>query len=365
MSPDPVVPPSRLDVLDAFRAIAVFGVFAVHFPDMIVGDLMDTGELGVRLFFVLSGFLITSLLLRDRRLIEAGSLSHGAALRGFFIRRCFRILPACYAGLAAAWLVSLDGARDSWVWHASFLSNQYVLQAGHWVGSLSHFWTLALEFQFYLAWPFAILLLPRRGLPALIALCVIAGPLARAFSPLWGAPPDFVHLVTFGSVDLFACGAALAFWRNTPGRLADHPAERLAGLLLFPLLGLSLALALKSLGPPSPVGRAVSGLVMALAFTALLAVSTRPTPPAWVRWLAGRRLLLRIGVISYGLYVYHNLMHWAAPRACLRLFGNSYPTQPFLYTGVLLVATFLAALASWHLLESPFNRLARRLTTKP
>lgn len=355
--------PQRVAVLDALRAFAVAGVIGVHYPGLVVGDYIDTGTLGVRLFFVLSGFLITGLLLRDRRLIETGELSASRAVRDFFVRRLLRIAPAYYLALGAAWLVAMNDIRSSWPWHAAFLSNQQIIALGHWPGSLSHLWTLALEFQFYLAWPWALLFLPRRLFPSMIAVCLVIGPASRWASPEWGVPASLAHLVTTGSLDFFAWGAAVAWYRDRD-RLSAPRLDRIGGLLLPGLLLASIVLAAR-LPWSFPVHRlhAFAGIVMGAAFAALLAVCTRPEPPRWAVWLGSRRWLVRMGVVSYGIYLYHNLMHWVAPRACLRLFGNSYPSQPLLYTGVMFVALSVLTFASWRFMEAPLNRLARRLTT--
>lgn len=353
----------RLEVLDALRALAVAGVFCVHFPGLVIGDFVDTGALGVRLFFVLSGFLITGIILRERDRIDGGGLRLLPALRSFYLRRLFRIAPAFYLALAAAWVVSLDDIRVSWPWHAAFLSNQYIIEIGRWPGSLSHLWTLALEFQFYLVWPVALFLLPRRVFPWLIGTCLVLGPLARWAAPAWGVPTDFAHLTTAGSLDFFGWGASVAWMRNS-ARDRVRGMETIAARLLPWLLAAAFLLAGRwPWTLPMNVVHAGAGFVMAAASAALIATCTRTAPPSWAGWLARRNLLVYLGAMSYGLYLYHNLMHWVAPRACLRLFGNSYPEQPLLYTAVLLASTLAVSAASWHFLESPLNRYSRRHTT--
>ena len=352
----------RWDVLDTLRALAVAGVFCVHFSGLYIGDYVDTGTLGVRLFFVLSGFLVTGLLLRDRRQIEAGRLRRGRAIVSFYLRRLFRIAPAYYLSLALAWALSLEDMRDSWPWHVSYLSNQHIIALGRWPGVLGHLWTLSLEFQFYLVWPLALIFLPRRSLPWLVFACILLGPASRWASPSWGVSTELAHLVTTGSLDFFGCGALVAWWRDrkSPG----HAAGILAARALPWLIAASVLLALRRFNPAdSGALRAIGGLVMACAFASLMAVCTRPSPPAWARWLGERKLLVRIGAISYGLYLFHNLMHWAAPRVCLRLFDDSYPDAPPLYPSVLIALSFVSALTSWFLVEAPLNRFARRFAT--
>src|SRR5262249_12031366 len=127
-------------------------------------------ELGVETFFVLSGFLITGILL-DNRSQELRSL----VLKQFYIRRFLRIFPVFYVVLSVALLMDATGIRSTWMWHAGYVSNIYFYLHG-WLGSLSHFWSLAVEEQFYIVWPLFILVIPSRWLAPGILLTMLAAP---------------------------------------------------------------------------------------------------------------------------------------------------------------------------------------------
>ncbi|RUU12827.1 acyltransferase, partial [Mesorhizobium sp. M7A.T.Ca.TU.009.01.3.2] len=158
--------------LDALRAIAVTMVLYSHF---FAEGPSFWGHIGVRLFFVLSGFLITRLLLEAR---SATEFETGPALRSFYIRRMLRIFPPYFAVLGFVWLVDLDQSRGSLVWHALYLSNFWYALHNNWnPWVLGHFWSLSIEEQFYLAWPLVVLLAPRRRFEA-ICIAVIALSLA-------------------------------------------------------------------------------------------------------------------------------------------------------------------------------------------
>jgi peptidoglycan/LPS O-acetylase OafA/YrhL len=132
--------------LDSLRAIAVIGVMVHHFwpnGEVLLG--LTTGFLGVQLFFVLSGFLITGILLRARDVVAAGLQSTTSAIRQFYIRRLLRIFPLFYRMLAVAWIVGLPEVRDSLPWHLTYATNVYFVHIEDWHGSVSHLWSLAVE----------------------------------------------------------------------------------------------------------------------------------------------------------------------------------------------------------------------------
>ncbi|RUX02716.1 acyltransferase, partial [Mesorhizobium sp. M2A.F.Ca.ET.037.01.1.1] len=161
--------------LDALRGVAVTLVLYSHF--LAPGGSSFVGHLGVRLFFVLSGFLITRLLLDAR---DTSAFASGPALRSFYARRMLRIFPPYFAVLALAWFAS-EQSRPSLAWHALYLSNFWYARQNDWTPwLLCHFWSLSIEEQFYLAWPLIVLLAPRRRIEA-IAIGVIAFSLAYRF----------------------------------------------------------------------------------------------------------------------------------------------------------------------------------------
>src|SRR4029453_1573433 len=143
--------------LDALRFFAILGVIVTHdwYPDplpWIFRDL-DPGHVGVRLFFVLSGFLITGILLRCRRRAEEQEHRRSVLTRRFYARRFPRIYPLSYAVLAVNIFVGIEPTRLLWPWLVSYTTNIYISVHHQWIGPAGIFWTLAVEEQFYLLWP--------------------------------------------------------------------------------------------------------------------------------------------------------------------------------------------------------------------
>src|SRR5438874_1438183 len=145
--------------LDGLRAFAVFGVLIQHFLSFEM-----PGFLGVRLFFVLSGFLITGLLLDSRNLVESGLSTYGEQLKRFYARRMLRLYPPLLVFIAVCLVLDLGRMRSDWPWHATYLSNVYLIfiRPRQNLFPVHILWTLSIEEQFYLAWPLFILFAPRR-----------------------------------------------------------------------------------------------------------------------------------------------------------------------------------------------------------
>ena len=139
-----------LPELDTLRALAVTGVIVHHYVPAHELGILAIG--GVELFFVLSGFLITRLLLAARREVERGRQHRAAALGRFYARRALRIFPLYYLVVAVLAAVDLPPAREILPWLLTYTLNFHMASRGY-VDHFAHFWTLAVEEQFYLVWP--------------------------------------------------------------------------------------------------------------------------------------------------------------------------------------------------------------------
>jgi peptidoglycan/LPS O-acetylase OafA/YrhL len=362
----PTTPLRHMAQLDGIRALAAGMVVCYHFWGP-ARQYVHLGGIGVRVFFVLSGFLITGILLRSRARLDSGQTPAGVALRRFYIRRVLRIFPLYYFALAIAWYARVSGAREGMVWHATYLSNVHFFLAnavhpGHWGGRVAHLWSLAVEEQFYLLWPWVILFAPRRWLPGIALGMAAVGPVFRyiVFSITGN---DITSMLPLGCVDSLALGAYLAMtvlpeYKSHPlvrpigaavlwsGLLllgASQAAEQTDGFWAFRIVSFDLAVALAGVWL---VARAAEGM----------------------GGLAGKVLELSplryLGTISYGIYVYHLMLPELLPRVARRL---GYPdlfaplvdqSLPFLiFYGA---ASIAVAAVSWHLFEGPINRLKAR-----
>jgi peptidoglycan/LPS O-acetylase OafA/YrhL len=170
--------------LDSLRALAVLSVSLLHFtpdvPNSFASSLKPIYLLfhGVPLFFVLSGFLITAILLRCRDIIRSNNQSVGFTLRRFYIRRFLRIFPIYYLTLFVTALI-FKQVRSAFFWHLTYTTNIMVFLRDAWDTTSTHFWTLSMEEQFYIIWPCIILLAPKKHLLKAILATVLLAVISR------------------------------------------------------------------------------------------------------------------------------------------------------------------------------------------
>ena len=345
--------------LDALRAFAVFAVMVHHFWPAATFNL-PLGFVGVQLFFVLSGFLITGILWPAREAVQGGTWTAWTVFRRFYIRRFLRIFPLFYGTLALLCLLGVAEVRDSLPWHVSYLSNFYFAKLGWFPNHINHLWSLAVEEQFYLVWPFVIVLTPRRFLLATLIAIAAIGPAYRWMGGLLDVDWMWTFTPPFANVDSLALGGILAYAWATEGTASVSLRARMAwvgGWIGTPLvIGLSaLSVLHVSLGMAHAV---FEYTIWAMFFVWLIDGAGRG-----FRGVSGRvlelRPLLYLGQISYGLYVFHPLAIGLA-RWSFAQIGRPYPDQPALMFLLLVAGTIAIAACSWHVYERPLNNLKRR-----
>jgi peptidoglycan/LPS O-acetylase OafA/YrhL len=340
-------PAAYLPQLDGLRAVAVACVMAFHFIPW-VDRYAPLGTMGVRLFFVLSGFLITGILLswRGRPL--------AVATRVFYLRRALRIFPLFYFVLIAAAALNIGPVRDTFGWHAAYLSNFYFYLRGDWHGSVSHLWSLAVEEQFYLVWPWLILCAPERWLRPVIVATIVAAPLSRL---AWPHPMDSVLPTScLDSLGLGALVALAASHKGAPYGAGGGPPYGMAGMGAAGAVLVAVTLALRALGLGGQYQVVGLDFGVSLLSAYVVAGAARGFAGATGRFLSASPVRA-VGRISYGLYVYHGFTPYLLGRYVPGFIDMTWPLRALLLTA----ATGLIAVASWHLLEQPFLRLKSSL----
>lgn len=350
----------RLPSLDGWRAISIILVLGAHCPH-VAGypaslnpffQFFD-GDLGVRCFFVISGFLITWLLVQEQE-------SNGCvSLKRFYIRRGLRILPVYFGFMAALWILHLfttfDQPLGAWLANLTFTTNFFDTT---WPSG--HLWSLSVEEQFYLVWPVLFVMLAIRKNPAFM-LKVLTAPLILA--PFWRVVtykqfyPEslkilFAHFSFFNYFDCLALGCLCAIG------LRYYPAlERL--LVRYAkwavMLGIALVLLPYVLARLPVPGRIIAGSTasfQAVGFALLLLQSVLPenqkifSPLNW-NWVR------HVGVLSYSIYIWQQI--FCAPPETYgwgRFWWNTFPGW--------LVPALVVAHLSYYLLERPLFQLRSR-----
>ena len=307
--------------------------------------------MGVDLFFVVSGFLITTILLRTR--------DNPAQLRVFWARRALRILPLAYLYLVVLLVNTSLGNPfgvleefGSWPLYFFYFGNVHIAFNGFQPLVLMLLWSLAVEEQFYLFWPLAVRYLNAQPLLRLCIVIVMVAPLLRGFVQEYPA----VYVLTFCRIDTLAAGAILAV-------LYRDETLRAKTLLwcwqLCPLAVLVVALAIVIPFGPSftrPWYFAVLGYSWLAAAFAIIVGGVLESR-GWIQRLLTNRGLLYVGKISYGLYIWHCIVGGTVKQVCLGYpAAMSFNGQVALW----LICLFVMATGSWFLFQKPLLDLKRR-----
>jgi peptidoglycan/LPS O-acetylase OafA/YrhL len=314
------------------------------------------------MFFVLSGFLITGIILDSRKTAEQIGTSPFYVIRQFYARRFLRIFPIYYLVIITALIVNLPPAREVWIWLVTYTTNIYITIYGDWAGRFGHFWTLAVEEQFYLIWPWIILFIPRKRLLPIIMFIISLGPLYRIYAynlyPFDIGAMDFkAGTFTLGSFDSLAIGALIALaWRAEISKtILQKYLTRLAlpgGLILYVICLILYHYRIK----PS-VFFVVGNSAASLIFVWLIS-----SAGLGFKGLFGKVLELRplsyLGKITYGIYVYHNFVPLILVPSLSRL-GFELHVPGFTNFFLSGIVTIIIASLSWYLFELPINRLKR------
>ncbi len=347
--------------LDSLRAIAVFLVIISHWfvEEHFLNRYTSNGILGVTLFFVLSGFLITGILLTSKSTIENGG-SVKKAFSTFYIRRSLRIFPVYYLLLIILVIFNISAIRESFWWHFFYGSNFFFWIKGVFAGQLSHFWSLAVEEQFYLLWPAVILFTPRKYLQQLLLIGIAGAIMFRYFI----ATPqnDIGRILMPGSLDSFCIGGLLAFGRQFATKWYSWYVKKRNYFLIlgFAILVFVHTSIFKNISPYTFV--CFYFLLISFAFGFLIdrvADTVRFRP---VSLILSNKILTYIGKISYGIYLFHNFIPY--------FYGFELPTvlQPisqYIIQFFRLVILIGISSLSWHLFEKPLLRFKDRFTYKP
>jgi peptidoglycan/LPS O-acetylase OafA/YrhL len=340
------MPRDHFGGLDGLRALAVVLVFCQH----VDRPRFPGGFFGVELFFVISGFLITSLLVREWG--RTGSLW----FRGFYMRRALRLMPALAVVVAVVTPLAIaynigDPAIDATA-ALTYLTDLVAPLRGTTGGLFGHTWSLAVEEQFYLLWPTLLVFgLARRWPMAAVAGGIALLAVAATWTVSRGAAADdldALYLTPLPHVPALLAGAVLAFV------LAGPAAERAATALRPAAIGpvLLAGLALLALTTSHQAGWLYAGGLGLVDVGAAVLIGTVVVAPgaSWrallelapVRWLGAR---------SYGFYLWHAPIVWVLQREL----AGVVPTA-----AAALVLALGATVLSWRLVEQPFLRLRGR-----
>lgn len=340
--------------LDGLRACAVLGVMVYHFLPAL--ELNFAAIMGVKLFFVLSGFLITGILLRSRETSEKKGQSAAITIRQFYIRRILRIFPLYYFVIAVSLLLNLEPVREVLPWLLTYTLNIHMASQGWYVDNFAHFWSLAIEEQFYLFWPWLILFTPKKFLFPVTVVVILAAPLYRGYEMFIGMRGLASFIFTLSCLDSLGMGALVAICMQSA--VWQGRTRKFLNFFALPAgLALTLFFILFQKTADSRWSAIFFDLGLALFFSWLVMRASEGFKGMTGRMLESKPLTV-LGKISYGIYVYHPF----APLFWVFVFnrmGLAYDSSGVINFVLSFAGTLALAALSWFLMEKPLNDLKR------
>lgn len=361
--------------LDGLRFIAVTLVLLDHWSGDQLG--FPAGYLGVCLFFVLSGYLITRILLHAKQQDDTRGVGYGKSLKRFFIRRTLRIFPLYYLTLVALWFLDVPPVREKILWLVTYTTNLYMAINATWLGSSDHLWSLAVEEQYYLFFPFLLFFLPTRRTGWIFPAFLVLSVGLRTYLYLSGSSWIASYVLMFTCLDAFGIGGWLAYlqfqrqeswlkhfrhpyWIFITGLIyvgvlmAGHQPDNPHNAWIVVVLRLA-----ESLFSVAMIGFIVEGI-------------SRHSLGSYFRSFLEFSPFLFIGKISYGVYLFHNYVfnyyHTPPDHPIVKVvqklgqyaswFELSWWPGFFLY----YACTLILATCSWYLIEQPINDIKRHFT---
>lgn len=356
----------HLPALDGVRGLAILLVLLSHFtlreywPTERIYYIVQSGWIGVDLFFVLSGFLITGILLDSKEKPHY--------FRKFYKRRVLRIFPLYYFVVLVTWVtvVFVEKAPerlrglDSFAWFFTFtpniamgLKNEFLYHS--FVFNLNHLWSLAVEEQFYVFWPLVVWLLPRRTLAVVcLLLLAMSTGLRNMTDNIVGEKLSVAsYVLTYCRMDGLAIGAFVATALRL-GWLQNIPYRFWLARIL--LLWTGWKIAWLFIDGTQPYLWTLSSLF----FASLMLLALNPDARAYTRRLCENRFLMHLGKFSYGLYVFHHMLNfeWENWFGKPLIASGLHPVVgQVIYMLLAFGGTYVLARLSWKFIEEPFLQL--------
>jgi len=335
--------------LDAVRAFAVLLVLVHHWLPEINGISFEMGKYGVDLFFVISGFLITSILIKQRKRLS--EVSAFRSLKQFYMRRTLRIFPIYY--LFLLFFVFMGLIFNLWSWH-DYQIKYYFFYFSNFLFfidqsiNLTHLWSLSVEEQFYLIWPWIILFIPQSKMKMSIIFFIFVGFLTHFI----GWRIDFnVRTLPFANFHTLGVGALLAYYYvYFPEKLSFFTTK----LSIFVPLSIFLFVLLYYVHTISVVTILLFQLMICTT-AVLIVLKSVYGFTGLLGKIATNSSIVHFGKISYGIYLYHKPI----PMLLNLFWSKIFHTQlnSVLCFIATLILTLLISHFSWIVIEKPILRL--------
>jgi peptidoglycan/LPS O-acetylase OafA/YrhL len=362
--------------LNGIRFIAVFLVLLDHWLVPILP--IPLGHLGVVIFFVLSGFLITRILFLSADEIHETKSSAWPKIIRFIYRRSLRIFPIYFILLFLGLIFNLSNFNELWPWLVSYAPNMYIMIKGQWLGIWDHLWSLAVEEQYYLIFPYFILFFKKNKYVRLFIAMIIIGITSRIIFYVF-LPHEliekywmFSYVNPISAIDCFGFGGLLAYYYHYENKYFLKLAEK-EYLLTITFLAVIVSLLLSKYAKYSydNIWFSIFERSISAIFAYFLIMYALKERVNLLGKVLENKVIFYLGSISYGIYLYHNVVfnfyHYNGNTIWGYLSNNIHYfyllNSKFIILKFLINFLLLIGLASfsWHVIEKPINRYKNRL----
>lgn len=361
--------------LNGVRFLAILIVLFDHW--LIPWLPLPIGHLGVVVFFVLSGFLITRILFISADKVNSANLSKWRAIKNFVIRRSLRIFPIYFLVLFVGLFFNILGTRENWFWLFLYLPNFYIIIAQKWIGVWDHLWSLAVEEQYYLIFPYFILFLSPKRYKNLFSFMLVIGFLSRLIVYLFSSVEfrESSYMVSYvnplSAIDCFGLGGVLAYCfhyqKDQFTRIINWKYTiRISFIIYF----FGLLYSKNSEFQHGNVFYAVFERSFSAIFAFFLIAECISEKQTKFSKYFENKVINYLGKISYGLYVYHNFIFnyyhfekntvwWFLTRNLPLNYLELINFVPLRFVLSFTILVIVASL-SWFLIEKPINDLKNK-----
>lgn len=343
---------NQIKGLNGLRALAVIFVIIEHwFPENHLLKILPLGSIGVDVFFVLSGFLISKILFHKKETISNSFSDKINALKQFVFRRTLRIFPIYYLLLLFLYLTNGPETKEGFIYYVTYTTNYFFYNTQNWHGMMAHLWSLAVEEQFYLIWPIVLFFVVKKNRIKLFIAIILISSLYALFNNFWA------NILTLSCVNAFALGALYAhveiykppFEKNFK-KIIKYSFMPLLILFVFQYIYFNFTIF------PSRV-------LVSIITLNIIRICIENNNKNTIFIFLNSKIMNFIGMISYGIYLYHNpfASYW---RRVFRKFNLVSPFSNITINYYELFFQFILLLfisyLSWILVERPILKLKEK-----
>lgn len=313
---------------------------------------------GVILFFVLSGYLISNILFELKEKIDTQIITPSQALKTFYVRRFLRIFPIYYLLIFYLYSINFSNTREIFPWLVTYTSNLLQCKTGSYIGDFNHFWSLAVEEQFYLIWPFLVLFVNGKKVMKIIIIIMIVSFLSRLSCFI--ISKDNWMLGAYFTPNLFlplALGALLSYAKRYKPNLASffsNPALLYIGLVAYVIIYYFMHIKYNI----AAFDMLFDEYIYASVCVFIICRASSNRFKFIGKFILEHDLTVFTGKISYGLYIYHLFVINFFWNYLALEFKMGVQDKHAMWTAYFVVA-YLLAITSYYLIEKPFNSLKK------